>query len=267
MKIEIRGGGMKGLTIAYLLEKKKHQVRIVENHQLGGLARTTPIDGKPVEVYYHHYDKSHTYLLNLCKELGVEIEWFWGKMGLITNTWNPYKIYKNLIYQKFGHHNIGLRYVLSRPKCWGRLAYIKGSTQALIDKLIPKDFKGDADYLIDATPKGEMLPVTCWIVALDRPLTKYYWLNIADLSFPFGLVVQKNNIVYLAKYGEVKGDFIEHLPRINANFKESWIKGIKVFKDDYAQERFPIVETRGLDNVIKEAYDIVDTFSTNPDIL
>ena len=86
MRYSVIGGGIGGLVIAYLLAKKKHFVKLFEKTDtLGGLARTTLIEGKPLEVYYHHYDRTHTRLFGLCKELGIKITWFKAKMGYLSN--------------------------------------------------------------------------------------------------------------------------------------------------------------------------------------
>lgn len=308
MKIAVIGGGIGGLTIAYLLAKKKHKIKLFEKSpSLGGLARTTLIDGKQVEVYYHHYDKSHIELFKLCEELDVKVNWFDAKMGYLTNgkiydfdnvvdLWNfkPLRLrdkfnlaysyffqlasnqrvydtlFKPLLIQKFGdgYDKIAPQWIYSRAKANGRLAYIEGSTQALIDKLrnrillldgeiyLGKEYDKDTyDNVIDTSPHNQnMLPITCVVLALDRPLTKYYWLNVGDLSFPFGVVVQRDNIVYLSKYGEAKPDFITPLKRINPDFSEKWIKESQFFKDTYAQDKLPIVDDRGLNNIIKKAY-------------
>lgn len=303
MKIAVIGGGIGGLTIAFLLGKGKHKVKLFEKtNQLGGLARTTPINGKPIEVYYHHYNKIHTELFKLCKELDIKITWFKAKMGYLSSgiiydfdnlidllkfkpltfkdkvnfalsyffsldcNCNVYEvIWKPLLIQKFGGNHINLQWIYSRPKCNGRLAYI--STQELIDKLRNKIVemggeiymeqeidKDKYDNIIDTTPcNKDMLGVTCLMLVLDRPLTKYYWLNIGDLSFPFGLIVEKGNIVYVTKYGKTEGDFIAHLNRINPDFHTNWIKEVRIFKDDYAQEITPTIEDRGLNNIIKKA--------------
>ncbi len=308
MKIAVIGGGIGGLTIAYLLAKKNHKIKLFEKSpSLGGLARTTSIDGKRVEVYYHHFDKSHTELLKLCKELDVKVKWFNAKMGYLSNgkiydfdsaidLWNfkPLKLnekinligsyffqlptckevydvlFKPLLIQKFGddYDKIKQEWIWSRAKANGKLFCIEGSTQILIETLrnnillaggevlAQKEYDKDTyDNVIDTSPHNkDMLPITCVVLALDRPLTKYYWLNVGDLSFPFGVVVQRDNIVYLAKYGEAKHDFITPLKRINPDFSEKWIKETQVFKDDYAQEKFPTVDDRGLNNIIKKAY-------------
>ena len=303
MKYAVIGGGIGGLTIAYLLSKE-HKVKLFEKtNQLGGLARTTPINGKNIEVYQHHYDETHKELFKLCKELDVKITTFQAKRGYLSGgkiygfdnaldllRFEPLpfidriklglsyfyqlgggqKVYdilwKPLLIQKFGEHykNIKTQWLWSRPKSNGKLYYI--STQELIDKLRDKILetgeiimntecdKDTYNAVIDTTPcnKG-MLPVSCVMLVMNRPLTKYYWINIGDLSFPFGLIVEKDNIVWITKYGKVEGSFIEHLKRINPDFKLSWVKEVKAFNDDYAQEINPTIEDRGLDNIIKKA--------------
>jgi len=306
MKYAVIGGGIGGLTIAYLLCKGKHQVRLFEKtNQLGGLARTTLINGEPIEVYYHHYNKSDTALFKLCKELGVEVTTFSAKMGFLSNgkiydfdnlvdLWNfkPLRlrdklnlgmacffsldcsnkvwdvIWKPLLIHKFGlsYKLIKMRYIYSRPKCNGKLYYI--STQSLIEALklnilamggeifMEKEHDDDTyANIVDTTPKNvDMLEVTSVVLVLDRPLTKYYWLNIGDLSFPFGHLVQKGNILYITKYGPTQQSFVSHLIRINPDFKPEWIKQTFVFHDDNAQERIPITEDRGLNNIIIKAH-------------
>jgi hypothetical protein len=306
MKYAIIGGGIGGLACAYFLCKKKHQIKLFEKtNQLGGLARTTLINGKPVEVYYHHYNKNHTHLFNLCKELGVSISTFKAGMGFLSNgiiydfdnlldLWNfkPLRlrdkvsfgmsyfftldgnkqvyetIWKPLLIHKFGIHykDISIQYIWSRPKCNGKLYYI--STQSLIDALklnilamggeIFMEKEKDTDTynaVIDTTPcNKDMLEVTCLLLVMDRPLTKYYWLNIGDLDFPFGHLVQKGNILYITKYGKTEQSFTSHLNRINPDFKPEWIKQVFTFHDDYAQEAIPTTESRGLNNIIIKAW-------------
>jgi hypothetical protein len=178
-------------------------------------------------------------------------------------------IWKPLLIHKFGDYwqNIPMKWIYSRPASNGKLGYIEGSTQVLIDKLSDKikllggdiifNTEIDTDkyhMIIDTTPSMKnQLSVICLVIVLDRPLTKYYWLNIGDLSFPFGLIVQKGNVVYIVNYGKPKGDCIAHLDRINPEFDKSWIKEIHVFKDDYAQPWDAELEERGLNNIIAKA--------------
>jgi len=307
MKFAVIGGGIGGLVIAYRLSQKGHIVKLFEKTDtLGGQARTVTMGNKSVEVYYHHYNKGDTSLFNLCKELGINITWFNAPMGFFCNgkiynfdnlldLWNfkPLSlsdklrfgidlyfnvgsgkkvydtIWKPLLIHKFGSHylNIPMTYIYSRPRSNGRLAYIEGSTQRLIDRLRDKILENKGEIImetecdkegytavIDTTPCNQcMLSVTSVTLLLDRPFMKYYWLNIGDLDFPFGHIVQRDTIVYLTKYGEAKPDFISYLNKINPDFNESWIKESRVFKDDNAQPINISVEERGLNKIIAKA--------------
>lgn len=78
MKIAIIGGGFTGLTAAYRLSQKGHQVSIFERgSDLGGLAGGFEIEGTSLEKTYHHIFKTDTDIINLVKELKIEdkLEW------------------------------------------------------------------------------------------------------------------------------------------------------------------------------------------------
>ena len=100
------------------------------------------------------------------------------------------------------------------------------------------------------------------ILALDRPLSTKYWLNIADPSIPFVGVIEHTNmvdkslyggqhIVYLTNYPsrdselyqksgeELLETYLPHLRKINPYFDRSWIQGYYHHKIDGAQ---PIIE-------------------------
>ena len=101
------------------------------------------------------------------------------------------------------------------------------------------------------------------ILALDRPLTSKYWLNVADRSLPFVGVIEHtnmidpdlyggNHIVYLTNYtsrdselysrnpDELVDQFIPHLQKLNPAFDRSWIREYFHHKVDGAQ---PIIGT------------------------
>jgi protoporphyrinogen oxidase len=86
------------------------------------------------------------------------------------------------------------------------------------------------------------------VLELDRPLTSYYWMNIADSDVPFlGLIEHTNmlpkewydgrNILYLTNYLDRTDDvykmskeelldlYLPHLTKFNPEFDRSWIKG------------------------------------------
>ncbi len=102
----------------------------------------------------------------------------------------------------------------------------------------------------------------CVVLELDRQLTPYYWLNIADPAFPFGGVIEHTNyipveryggrrIVYLSKYlfgddplwnahdAEVWAAYRPFLARLNARFDESWVLARHHFKAACAQPIVP----------------------------
>jgi protoporphyrinogen oxidase len=97
----------------------------------------------------------------------------------------------------------------------------------------------------------------CVILELNRPLSKIYWLNIADANFPFGGIIEHTNfispekyngshIAYLSRYfgmdekiasmteEEVKELMISKLHKIYPEFDKSWLKNVFVFKTNTA---------------------------------
>ena len=102
----------------------------------------------------------------------------------------------------------------------------------------------------------------CCVLELDRPLTPYYWLNIADPAFPFGGVIEHTNlvsperyrgrhVVYLSKYvlddhplwqaqdGAIWDAMLPWLGRLNPAFDASWIQERHVFRAAFAQPIVP----------------------------
>ena len=98
----------------------------------------------------------------------------------------------------------------------------------------------------------------CYIMALDRPLTPLYWLNISDDEIPFIAAVEHTNfieperyngrhIVYLSNYlnpdhpymamdvDEIEREYLPHLTKLNPAFSPDWIKDRWLFKGPYAQ--------------------------------
>ena len=101
----------------------------------------------------------------------------------------------------------------------------------------------------------------CLVLALDRPLTQSYWMNVNDPGYPFMALVEHTNymdradyggrhLVYLGNYrpmddpllrtpmAEVVESFSPHLARINPAFSPSWITDAWSFAAPFAQ---PIV--------------------------
>jgi protoporphyrinogen oxidase len=99
------------------------------------------------------------------------------------------------------------------------------------------------------------------ILALDRPLTGQYWINIADPGYPFLVLVEHTNLIPASEYGdrhlvylgnylppdaptfsmsesELLDLYLPALKRFNAAFDRSWVRAHWVFQAPYAQ---PIV--------------------------
>jgi protoporphyrinogen oxidase len=108
---------------------------------------------------------------------------------------------------------------------------------------------------------GRAYGAHCVVLALNRPLTSVYWLNVNDPGFPFMAMVEHTNymppadyggrhLIYLGNYrpmddplmtstrDEVLDEFLPHLARLNAGFDRSWVTDAWIFAAPFAQ---PIV--------------------------
>lgn len=71
--ILVIGGGITGLSVAYFLSAKGHNVTVVEKDpQLGGNATWTKLGRFTVDSFYHVITSRDVYFLRLIKELGIE---------------------------------------------------------------------------------------------------------------------------------------------------------------------------------------------------
>ena len=116
---------------------------------------------------------------------------------------------------------------------------------------LPDDYR---DKLVNVS----YLSAVLLILALDRPLSAKYWLNIADRILPFVGLIEHTNMIDPALYGgyhilyltnytprdsdlyrkseeELLEDFIPHLRKINPDFDRSWIREYHHHKVDGAQ--------------------------------
>lgn len=87
-KITIIGGGITGLSAAYLAAKDGWDVTVLEgSSQLGGLMSTFQIGGNRLEHYYHHFFINDAELIWLLKELGISDKLKFKKttMGIFRN--------------------------------------------------------------------------------------------------------------------------------------------------------------------------------------
>jgi len=87
-KVTIMGGGITGLSAAYLAAKDGWDVTVLEgSSQPGGLIRTFQIAGNRLEHYYHHFFTNDAELLWLLRELGIvdKLEFRKTTMGIFRN--------------------------------------------------------------------------------------------------------------------------------------------------------------------------------------
>ncbi len=126
-------------------------------------------------------------------------------------------------------------------------------------RLIPAlsaDYRAQHDW-------GQAYGAHCLILALDRPLTDSYWINMCDPGYPFTGIFEHTNfrspseyggrhLVYLGNYRPmhdplftmskeaVMTEFFPHLQRLVPAFDPAWVKESWVFQAPFAQ---PIVTT------------------------
>ena len=98
----------------------------------------------------------------------------------------------------------------------------------------------------------------CVLLRLDRSLTGTYWLNIADPTLPFTVIVEHTNFVDPAEYdgnhyvyvntyvdidhrylsmdeNDLLDEYMSFLPRLNPNFSTAWVQESWVFRTPAAQ--------------------------------
>jgi protoporphyrinogen oxidase len=119
---------------------------------------------------------------------------------------------------------------------------------------LPSEYRERYDW-------GQAYGAHCLILALDRPLTTGYWMNINDPGYPFLALVEHTNympaedyggrhLIYLGNYramsdplftmskAQVLAEFLPHVARINPAFEPGWVTESWTFAAPYAQ---PIV--------------------------
>ena len=98
----IIGGGITGLSAAYIAAKKGQKVTIIEaNKHFGGLLSTFEIGGNRLEHYYHHFFTHDVELNWLIEDLGIKDKLFFKKTsmgvfrnGKIYNFNSPFDLFK-----------------------------------------------------------------------------------------------------------------------------------------------------------------------------
>ena len=109
---------------------------------------------------------------------------------------------------------------------------------------------------------------TCLVLALDRPISDYYWLSIGD-DLPFVACVEHTNFMPLERYGgnhvvylsnyvapdhpvlnmdadQVFESYLAGIRKINPAFDPSWVREKWLFKDPGGQ---PVITTHYSDSI------------------
>jgi protoporphyrinogen oxidase len=145
-------------------------------------------------------------------------------------------------------------------------AVISTSSPALMARLAPAL---PAEYSAQLRELKSMGAVVL-VLALDRPLTRYYWHNLPkEAGFPFLALVEHTNYVSPEHYGgdhivyagdyldpgheyfrltkdELLERFLPALKRFNPAFDPSWVKQTWLWKTPYAQPVPPVNHSRNI---------------------
>ena len=145
-------------------------------------------------------------------------------------------------------------------------AVLSTSSPALMARLAPDLPAAYSEKLRALKSMGAVV----LILALDRPLTKYYWHNLPkEAGFPFLSLVEHTNYIDAKHYGgdhlvycgdyldpsheyfklgkdELMERFLPALTRFNSAFDRSWVKEAWLWKTPYAQPIPPIHHSRNI---------------------
>jgi protoporphyrinogen oxidase len=124
----------------------------------------------------------------------------------------------------------------------------------VLSALVPEPYRSQ----LALPPATEFLGVICGLLLLDRSLSPYYTLNIADEDIPFTGVIETTNViapehvgghhlVYVPKYvtrsspfhelddDQLRALYVEHLSRMVPAFRESTVRHAFVFRERYVE--------------------------------
>jgi len=226
----------------------------------------------------------------------VSAVWFWNKLKLRGGSRGKGGE-EQLAYYRGGFAALADQIAARIESAGGRLLTHKLITALLVDKGRVTGVEADGkSYQADAVIATSALPIiadlveshvsadyveelrrikylanVCLVLELDRSLSKTYWLNVNDPTFPFVAVIEHTNfepkesyggrvIVYLSKYltesaalfrmegNELLNYTIPHIQAMFPDFDRNWIIDHHVWRARYSQ---PVVEKRYSELVVR----------------
>jgi protoporphyrinogen oxidase len=252
------------------------------------LTNSRPLEGKTADPWLRRWMGQHTYHM-LFEQLFVgkfgdmreqiAMPWFWARVHDRTTYLGYLRGGFQLVYERLverigengGKVLLGTRVEQVQQVEDGRWQVQTSQGTWIVDRVIstlptrltcrlvpalPADYRAKYEW-------GTAYGAQCLILALDRPLTDSYWVNICDPGYPFtGLFEHTNfrpageyggrHLVYLGNYRpmndplfkmskeEILAEFLPHLKRLRPDFEADWVTESWLFQAPFAQ---PIVTT------------------------
>lgn len=82
-KLIVAGGGITGLSIAYIASKSDYEITVLEaSDKMGGLLNTFEIENNHLEYFYHHFFTHDEEINWLIKDLGIEDKLIFNKTNM-----------------------------------------------------------------------------------------------------------------------------------------------------------------------------------------
>jgi protoporphyrinogen oxidase len=212
----------------------------------------------------------------------IGLVWLWGKIALRTRSRNRSGLGERLGYMKGSFGRVVAALLARITKAGGELRMARPVRMMVKeDGRWRVEFGGGEesfDLVLSTVAIPELLRITpglsddrrerlrrivychalCPMLELDRSLTPFYWLNIADREMPFGGVIEQTNflpadtyggrrVVYLSDYvlpedpkwrmkdEELWALYLPALVRVSPGFDPSWILAKRINRGEYAQ--------------------------------
>jgi len=207
----------------------------------------------------------------------IAMPWFWGRVHDRTQSLGyprggfqqVFDALARRIGELGGETRLGTSVKEVRPRADGRLDVETDAGAEPFDRVVSTFATRLTARLVPELPEawrerhdwGRAYGAHCLVLALDRPLTDVYWLNVNDPGYPFMALVEHTNympaadyggrhLVYLGNYrpmddplmttslNDILGEYLPALARINPSFEPSWVTESWSFAAPFAQ---PIV--------------------------